>query len=77
LEENMLELTCEEREYLVTILRSAHTELLHDLHHADSRDYRRRLRDMLGMNEHITEDVISAVPVPVGANERNLRSVEP
>lgn len=61
----MLDLTHEEQEYLVTILKSAHTELLRDLHHVASRDFRRGLRDMLDMNERITEKVVAAAPVLV------------
>ena len=63
----MFELTLEEQEYVVAILKSAHTELLRDLHHADSRDFRRTMRDVIDLNERITEKLITPAQVLVGA----------
>ena len=63
----MFELTHEEQEYVITILKSAHTELLRDLHHADSRDFRRSLRTVLDLNERIAEKLYEAAPAMVAA----------
>ncbi len=49
----MVDLTLDEQEYLVNVLRSAHTQLLRDLHHADSRDFRQALRNVIELNERV------------------------
>jgi hypothetical protein len=58
----MVELTQEEQEYVANVLRSAHTELLRNLHHADSRDFRQTLRVVIEMNERITGKVSETAP---------------
>jgi hypothetical protein len=59
----MIELTQEEQEYVVAILKSAHTELLRDLSHTDSRGFRRGLHDVIEMNERIAAKVSADAPV--------------
>lgn len=59
----MVDLTHDEQEYLMAVLRSAHTALLHDLHHADSRDFRQTLRKVVELNEQITGKVSAGGPM--------------
>jgi predicted protein tyrosine phosphatase len=72
----MIELTHEEQQYVVTILKSAHTELLRDLSHADNRGFRLALRDVIEMNERIAAKVSADAPVLAGAQEWNHRMAE-
>lgn len=58
----MVDLTHDEQEYLVEVLRSAHTELLRDLHHADSRGFRQELKNVLELNERLTGKVNAGGP---------------
>jgi hypothetical protein len=54
-----LELDRQERQLLIEILEAAETQNLHELHHADSSDYKRMLRARLeaiqGMAERLQE----------------------
>lgn len=50
----MFEFDEREREYLQTILLAAHTQLLHELHHSDSADFKQQLRRQIELNERIT-----------------------
>ncbi len=58
----MVELTRDEQDYVVNVLRSAHTELLRNLHHADSRDFRQTLRTVIELNERIIGKVSETMP---------------
>ena len=59
----MYELTEKERDYMLTVLLAAHTQLLHELHHADSADYKQRLRQQIELNEQVTLKVQQSVSV--------------
>lgn len=50
----MVELTNEEREYLLALLKSAHTRLLHELHHARRLDFKAQLKNEVEFNEAVT-----------------------
>lgn len=54
-----------EKQYILTVLRAAHTQLLHELHHADAADYKQQLRHQIELNETITAKVQNRVPTPV------------
>ncbi len=72
----MFELTRVEQEYIVNVLRSAHTELLRDLHHADCRHFRQTLRSVIELNERVTDKVSETAPPVLDRSERNQRSAE-
>lgn len=59
----MFDLTHDEKQYLMTVLQSGHKELLHNLHHADSRDFRRTLRERLDLNEQVMAKIACADPL--------------
>ncbi len=61
----MFEFDESERHYILTVLRAAHTQLLHELHHADAADYKQQLRRQIEINESITEKVMNRLPTPV------------
>jgi hypothetical protein len=61
---NMFELPSEEREYLIETLREAHTQLLHQMHHADTNGYRNILREQLTVNERLLAKL--EIPALVG-----------
>lgn len=44
-----------EREYLVDVLKAARTELLHELHHTDTLEYKRLLKEKAGLVESLLE----------------------
>ena len=50
----MLELTAEELAYLVELIEADHKELLHELHHTDTRGFEDKLRKRLQVNEAVT-----------------------
>lgn len=47
----MNEFTTQEREYLDKLLGRRHTELLHELHHAVTREYKAGLRQEIDLTE--------------------------
>jgi hypothetical protein len=49
----MLELTPSEQAYVVELLEADHKELLHELHHTDTREFEDTLRERLQMNESV------------------------
>lgn len=55
----MIELTQDEREYLLELLETSHRLLLHELHHTDTSKYEDMLRAKLEVNERLTARVIS------------------
>ncbi len=59
----MFDLTHDEKQYLLTILQSGHKELLHNLHHADSREFRRTLRERLDLNEQVMAKIACTDPM--------------
>lgn len=58
----MKDLTDQEREYLDKLLVRRHTELLHELHHAITREYKIGLRQEIDL----TEALKAKLAVPVG-----------
>jgi transcription termination factor NusB len=46
-----LQLTNEEREYLMTLLEATHREKLHELHHTDRAEYKGIIRSEIAMIE--------------------------
>lgn len=60
----MVEFNEEEREYLLALLKSAHTRLLHELHHARRLDFKTQLKREIELNEEVmarVEYVLHAV----------------
>ena len=70
----MLELTQDEQDYVESVLKCAHTELLRNLHHADCRDFRQALRSVIEMNERITGKVSGPEPAVLDSVEWNQRT---
>lgn len=52
-------------EYLLDLLRSAHTELLHQIHRADSIEFRNQLREAILTNELLTQKLDAEAEVAV------------
>jgi hypothetical protein len=50
-----------ERDYMMTVLLAAHTQLMHELHHADSSEYKSELRRKIELNELVTMKVQARV----------------
>lgn len=55
----MIELTNAECDYLLELLANAHTDLLHELHHARTRSFERSLRERAALNEELTRKLES------------------
>lgn len=53
----MTDLSHDEREYLIGLLRNAHDQLLHELHRAVSYQFKNILRERIEMNERITAHI--------------------
>ncbi len=70
----MIDLTPDEQEYVFKVLQSAHTELLRNLHHADSRDFRQTLKTVIDLNERITGKVICEIPASRESGEMRQQS---
>ncbi len=49
----MLELSAQELAYVVELLQADHKEILHELHHTDTREFENKLRRRLEMNEAV------------------------
>lgn len=49
----MLEMNEQEREYLAKLLKKRHDELLHELHHAVTREYKAGLRQEIDLTESL------------------------
>lgn len=58
-----IELTDQEREYLLEVLENAQKEKLHELHHADSSDYKRLLRHRLEILEALAAKLLPTAVV--------------
>ena len=50
----MLDITEQEREYLLEILEARHAELLHELHHTDTLDFKEMLKRKVELVEGLT-----------------------
>lgn len=53
----MIELNERERDYVLTVLLAAHKQMMHELHHADSAEYKQQLRRQIELNERVTMQV--------------------
>lgn len=51
----MHEISNDEREYLLELLKHAHDQMLHEMHHTDSRSFRNDLRERIALNERLTK----------------------
>lgn len=51
----MFDLQDQEREYLAKLLKKRHDELLHELHHAVTREYKVGLRQEIDLTESLQE----------------------
>ena len=54
-----LNLTDEEREFLLELLEAKHTSMMHELHHTDTHDYRQMLEQKLNVIEALQEKLKS------------------
>ena len=50
-----LKISDPEREYLIEMLKSAQTELLHELHHTDTLEYKNLLKERTKLVESLLE----------------------
>ena len=57
-----LDITNEEREYLLEILEARREELLHELHHTDTLDYKEMLRRKVALVEAVRSKLTTARP---------------
>jgi hypothetical protein len=55
-----LDITDEEREYLLEILDARREELLHELHHTDTLDFKEMLRSNVELVEAVRSKLINA-----------------
>jgi len=55
-----LDITDEEREYLLEILDARREELLHELHHTDTLDFKEMLRRNVELVEAVSSKLINA-----------------
>jgi hypothetical protein len=55
-----MELSADEREYLLELLQTAHDEMLHELHHTDTRSFEETLKQRVALNEQITRRLETA-----------------
>lgn len=55
----MVELTRDEREYLLELLESSRRLLIHELHHTDTSKYEVVLREKLEINERLATKLVS------------------
>lgn len=54
------ELATHEKEYLVSLLNKRHDELLHELHHAFTREYKHGLKQEIELTDHLRRKLASA-----------------
>ena len=52
-----LELTEQEKDYLLEVLESAHGELIHEIHHTDTAEYEELLRQKVALVERLKAKV--------------------
>jgi hypothetical protein len=49
--------TADERDYLLGVLTEAHTEMLHELHHSDTRTFEEGLKQRIALNERLQQEL--------------------
>ena len=54
-----LDITTEEREYLLEILEARREELLHELHHTDTLDFKEMLRRKVALVESVRSKLMT------------------
>lgn len=47
----MIDLSEEERDYLIELLEASHKQMLHELHHTDTASFEGRLKEQIALNE--------------------------
>jgi hypothetical protein len=57
----ILSVTEQEKSYLLELLESAHTSLLHELHHTDTADYKEMLRERVELVEKLRRKMVSVM----------------
>ena len=55
-----LDITDEERDYLLELLEARGAEMLHELHHTDTLDYKEGLRRRIGLVEGLRSKLAAA-----------------
>lgn len=63
----VLDLTNEEQLYLRELVAKAHAELLHELHHSSTGEFKDRLRREIALNERLAQRIAVATPELVTA----------
>ena len=63
----MFDLDAEERQYLLELLQSAHTSLLHEIHHSRTRRFEDALRHTVAINERLSEKLALNPEAPVAS----------
>jgi len=58
----VVDLTFDETRYLIHVLSQARKDLLHEIHHVATHDFRDRLRKELEMNERLDTKLLPAEP---------------
>jgi hypothetical protein len=72
----VLEITNSERELLFELIESAHREMIQEIDHTDTREFRKLLQDKLELLEHVgakigavrAEPAIQVLPLPGSGN---------
>ena len=62
----MIDLSSDEVRYLEGLLSQARKDLLREIHHAATHDYKEWLKKELGVNERVTARLIAARGAPAG-----------
>ena len=57
-----LDVTEQEREFLLELLEAKHTALLHELHHTDTHEYKALLKQRVGVLEGLKSKVEASLP---------------
>ena len=58
-----LEITDSERTFLLELVDSASRTILQELDHTDTREYRKKLQDRIGILEHLTRKITQSEDV--------------
>ncbi|HQR46923.1 MAG TPA: hypothetical protein PK598_13045 [Thermoanaerobaculia bacterium] len=64
---HVVDLTSDEIRYLEAILSRARKDLLHEIHHAATHDYKEWLRGELAVNERLSGKLLPAMPAKKSA----------
>jgi|SwirhisoilCB1_FD_contig_41_4772369_length_581_multi_4_in_0_out_0_2 hypothetical protein len=64
----LLEITDSERQFLTEVVENASKEMLHEIDHTDSREYKKRLQDRM----RILEQLARKIQEPQGAQKTQV-----